>query len=230
LRRVLDSIRAAVADCGVQIATGDTKVVERGRCEGLYINTAGLGSPLPGFRLGPDRIRPGDRVLTTGTLAEHGMAVLAAREGVGISNGPRSDTAPVHRLVAAIQPLAESVRFMRDPTRGGAAAVLNEAVERTDCGIRLIEESLPLSAGARAVGEMLGLDPLHAPSEGRLLAVCAPDAVDAILAAWRALPEGAGAAEIGAVTDERGLVVMETVTGGRRLVDLPRGELLPRIC
>jgi hydrogenase expression/formation protein HypE len=230
LRRILDSVRAAADACGVTVATGDTKVVARGQCDGLYVNTAGLGRALPEFQLGAERLCEGDCVLVSGTLADHGMAVLAARQGLDFVAGPASDTGPVHRLVLGLRDLGASVRFMRDPTRGGAAATLNELVEGRPVGIALRECDLPLAPATRAVSEMLGIDPLHAASEGRVLAVCAPDAAPEILRRWRALPEGAGAVRLGTVTRDKGRVILETLAGGRRLVDVPRGELLPRIC
>jgi len=230
LGRVLDAVRAAADACGVAVATGDTKVVARGQCDGLYVNTAGIGCAWPEFSLDAASLREGDCVLASGTLADHGLAVLAARQEMAFSQGPRSDTGPVHRLVAAVREFGASVRFMRDPTRGGAAATLNELVEDTPFGVLLRERDVPLAPATRAVAEMLGIDPLHAASEGRLLLVCAPDARDAILARWRALPEGAGAVCLGSVTRDRGRVLLETLAGGRRLVDVPRGELLPRIC
>ena len=230
LRRILDSAAAAAAACGVTIATGDTKVVARGQCDRLYINTAGLGDPLLGFRLAPASIRPNDVVLVSGTLGDHGMAVLCARQGIGIRNGPSSDSAPVHRLVAALAPVAPQVRFLRDPTRGGVAAVTNEIVEGRPIGIRLREEALPFAPGTRAAAELLGLDLLDVACEGRVLAVVAADAADAALAAWRALPEGAQAVRIGEVDAHRGQVTLETLMGGHRLVDVPQGEVLPRIC
>lgn len=231
LRRVLDSIRAAADACGVAVATGDTKVVPHGQCDGIYVNTAGLGEPIPGYRLSADDIRPGDAILASGTLGDHGMAVLCARERLHVENGPVSDTGPVHRLVRTAAPWAAGIRFMRDPTRGGAAAVLNEIAGGRPFGITLREDALPFAPAARSVAETLGIDLLHVPSEGRMLAVCAPDAADAILAAWRALPEGAGSTRIGVVTAKpAGAVVLETLIGGRRLVDMPLGELLPRIC
>jgi hydrogenase expression/formation protein HypE len=237
LRRVLDALQAAARACGVTVATGDTKVVARGQCDQIYINTAGLGEALEGFALGPDRIRPGDRNVASGTLGDHGAAVLAAREKLALGPAVRSDTGPVHRLVQALQPLAGEVRFMRDPTRGGAAAVLNELAEDHGLTFLLDDAAIPLSAGTRALTEILGLDPLHLASEGRLLAVCAPAAAEAIVCEWRRHPEGAGAAIIGTVLApeagsgaRRGRVLMDTVVGGRRLVDFPQGELLPRIC
>lgn len=231
LRRVLDSVKAAADACGVAVATGDTKVVPHGQCDGLYINTAGLGEPIPGYRLSTGDIRPGDVVLSSGTLGDHGMAVLCARERLHVENGPVSDTGPVHRLVQAAVSHAAGIRFMRDPTRGGAAAVLNEIAGGKPWGIALREDSLPFAPAARSIAETLGIDLLHVPSEGRMLAVCAPGDAAAILAAWRALPEGAGAVPIGTVIPKpAGAVVLETLIGGRRLVDMPLGELLPRIC
>jgi hydrogenase expression/formation protein HypE len=230
LRRILDSTQAAAAACGVQIATGDTKVVARGQCDQLYISTAGVGEPIPGFRLGPAAIRPGDAVLVSGTLGDHGLAVLSARKGIDIRNGPVSDSAPVHRLVAAAAPVAAGVRFMRDPTRGGVAAVTNEIVEGAPFGILLHEAALPSAPGTRAAAEMLGLDLLDVACEGRVLLVCAAEAADAVLQSWRRLPEGARAAQIGEVTGRAGQVVLETRMGGHRLVAVPQGEMLPRIC
>ena len=230
LRRVLDAVKRAADACGVTVVTGDTKVVARGQCDGLYVNTAGIGELMTGFRLGPERVSAGDHVLVSGPIAEHGFAVMACRENIHIENAPRSDTAAVYGLVEALDAIAGGIHRMRDPTRGGLAAVLNEFVEGRRFGITLQEESIPLSAGGRAVAELLGLDPLHVASEGRLLLVCEEDLSDAILERWRALPEGSGAARIGSVDDHAGRVIMQTVTGGRRLVDVPRGELLPRIC
>jgi len=230
LRTVLDSVKSAAADCDVVIATGDTKVVAHGQCDGLYINTAGIGEVLPGFVLSPDRISDGDAILVSGPLADHGMAVLARRQNIQIENGPVSDTAPVHRLVQAAQEWAPAVRFMRDPTRGGAATVLNEMAEGRKIDIVLREQDMPYSIGTRAVSEMLGLDPLHVASEGRIILVCERTVADKVLARWQTMPEGRGAARIGAVAAGKGRVILETVAGGRRLVDVPRGELLPRIC
>ncbi len=230
LYRVLDAIRTAADDCDVAIVTGDTKVVARGQCDQLYLNTAGVGDPIPGFQLLAAAIRPGDAVLVSGTLGDHGMAVLSARTGIALQQGPRSDSAPVHRLVAAAAPLAKHVRFMRDPTRGGVAAVLNELVEDQTAGVLLQETALPLAPATRAAAEMLGLDLLDVACEGRVLLVCAAAAAPAILHAWHQLPEGQQAAQIGTITSRSGQVVLATQMGGHRLVDVPQGELLPRIC
>ena len=230
LGRVLDAVRSAAAACGVVVATGDTKVVPRGQCDGLYLNTAGIARALPEFKPDPGAVREGDAVLVSGSLADHGMAVMAAREEIGFVNCPLSDTGPVHRLVMSIREFGASVRFMRDPTRGGAAATLNEIVEGRDCGILLEECALPLEPATRAAAEMLGIDPLHVASEGRVILICAPDSAKGILEIWHGLPEGAGAVCIGCVTEDKGRVIIKTLVGGRRLVDVPRGELLPRIC
>ena len=235
LRRVLDAVRDAAAACGVCVVTGDTKVVGRGQCDGLFLNTSGIGRLLPGFDLSQAHVRPGDRVLVSGPVGDHGMAVMASRHGMDVSRGPVSDTAPVHRLVQSMLPYAASIRFMRDPTRGGLAAVLNEIVEDLPVEILVEEAAVPLSPGVRSLSELLGLDPFHVASEGRMLAICAPAAAPAVLEAWKTLPEGKDAAMIGsvkAVPSGRGAgrVVLHTVTGGSRLIDVPRGELLPRIC
>lgn len=230
LGKVLDSVRAAADDCGVSIVTGDTKVVAKGQCDGLYVNTAGIGIKMQGFNLGPHRIAAGDHVLVSGTIAEHGLAVLASRKSIEIENGPLSDTGPVHRLVASCTDFAGEIHAMRDPTRGGLSAVLNELVEGTNACITLDEARIPLSAGGRAVVELLGLDPLHVASEGRVALICSPDVSDRILDLWRNTPEGESACKIGEVTDGAERVVMNTLIGGHRLVDIPRGELLPRIC
>jgi hydrogenase expression/formation protein HypE len=230
LRRVLDSVQRAATRCDISIVTGDTKVVPKGQCDGLYLNTAGIGILRPGFQIGANTLRCGDVILVSGTLGDHGAAVLAARGQVPILNGPCSDTGPVQYLVQSIGKNAPAIRFMRDPTRGGLAAVLNEMTEGLNVGIRIEEGALPLTPEVQAVAELMGLDPLHLPSEGRIVTVCAPEAADAILDAWQTLPEGRGSCRIGQVTGEAGRVILMTLAGGKRLVDQPRGELLPRIC
>lgn len=230
LRRILDSVKRAVSDCGVSVVTGDTKVVARGQCDGLYMNTAGIGELMDGFNLAVERVTAGDHVLVSGPVGDHGMAVLAAREGICITQGVASDTGPVHRLVQAIRHVAPAVKFMRDPTRGGLAAVLNEVVEDRATGILLNESDIPFSDGAKAAAEMLGVDLLQVASEGRMILICEAAVSDMVLKTWQGMPEGRGAARIGVVESGRGRVVLETITGGRRLVDVPRGELLPRIC
>lgn len=231
VRRVLDAVREAAVCSGVQIVTGDTKVVNHGSCDALFINTAGLGEKLPTFDLGRHRIRAGDAVLVSGTLGDHGIAVMAARESIGMGEGPRSDTASVFGLVEALQPWSHAVAFMRDPTRGGLAAVLNEAVAGLSLGILLEEASLPFAPPTAAVAELLGLDLLTVACEGRAVVICRPDVADSILSAWHERPDGHSAARIGSVTtDLHSAVSMHTLAGGQRWVDVPQGELLPRIC
>lgn len=233
LARVLDSVETAAENCGVLVATGDTKVVARGQADGVYINTAGIGAAIDGFNLDQKRLSAGDHIVVSGPVGDHGAAVLTAREGIDIGGGAVSDSAPVHRLVEALAALADGVRFMRDPTRGGLAAVLNEVAEGSGLDIVLDETAVPVSEPTHAVAEMLGLDILQVASEGRLVAISAPDVSARLLESWRALPEGAGAAVIGEVRAARGgggRLALTTLAGGERLVDSPRGELLPRIC
>ena len=230
LRRILDSIARAADECSVSVVTGDTKVVERGLCDGMYINTTGVGEPIPGLDLGPGRIRPSDRVVVSGNLGDHGMAVMSAREGIRIENGPLSDTGPVHRLVRDAAEFGSGIRFLRDPTRGGLAAVANEMVRNRSFGVEIRETDLPFSRGGKALAEMLGLDLLHVASEGRVVAVCSGEVADTLVKRWRDLPEGRNARIIGTVTEDRGRVLLRTVVGTRRLIDVPHGELLPRIC
>lgn len=230
LERVLDSVAAAASACDVEIVTGDTKVVPKGMCDGLYLTTAGVGGLLPGFAVAPSRVSAGDVVITSGSLGDHGLAIMAVRSELALAHGPLSDTGPVHRLVASLQPIAGRVLFMRDPTRGGVAAVLNEVCAMAGLTIALDEASLPVSAGARAVAELLGLEPLHMANEGRVIAICDESIAGEVLSAWRALPEGQGAAVIGCVESGPARLLLETVVGTRRVVRVPRGELLPRIC
>jgi hydrogenase expression/formation protein HypE len=231
LRRVLDAVKRAADACGVIVATGDTKVVRRGQCDGLYITSGGIGEALPGFDLRLDRIMAGDRVLVSGPLGDHGAAIMAAREGMDRFHAPVSDSRPVHRLVMALMALAPGIRFMRDPTRGGLATVLNEMITGQNVGILIRARALPFSPATAALAELMGLDLLHVASEGCLALVCAPEVAEAILAIWHTLPEGQQAREIGVVTpDQAGRVILESAIGGLRVVDVPSGELLPRIC
>ena len=232
----LDDLRAVVASAaqtaraaGVQIVTGDTKVVERGKGDGLYINTAGIGVlRTPG--LGRGALRPGDRVLVSGSVGCHGAAVLMARGALPGAGLLCSDCRPLRELSAAALD-AGGVRMLRDPTRGGVATTLNEFVEGGALGIELEESAIPVDEPVAAACDLLGLDPLYAACEGRLLAVVAPDRAGAVLAALQALPGGEGAADIGAVTADRpGTVVLRTALGGSRLLGKLTGAQLPRIC
>ncbi len=230
LEQVLDNIQAAVKECRVEIVTGDTKVVPRGRCDGMYINTTGIGEKIEGFSLSSQNIRPKDRIVVSGSLGDHGMAVMAARENLAIQAGPISDTASVHRLVESLAEFGPAIRFMRDPTRGGLAATVHECIGKGPRGARINEVDLPFSPQARVVAEMLGIDLLHVASEGKMILVCDAAAADAVTKRLRSLPEGKEAAIIGEITDQPGRLTLVTSTGHQRLVAFPQGDLLPRIC
>jgi hydrogenase expression/formation protein HypE len=230
LRRIVASMARAAQAASVVIAAGDTKVVERGNADGLYVTTAGIGI-LPGAaELGPERVRPGDRVLVSGTLGDHGMAVLIARGDLDLEVDLESDTAPVHELAAALLELG-GVRWMRDPTRGGLATALNELAEQSGLAIALDEASVPLRPEVVGACEILGIDPLYVANEGKLAAVVAPDRADQALAVLRLHPLGAEAAIVGEVRAEpAGMVLLDTAFGGSRIVDMLVGDPLPRIC
>ncbi len=229
LERIIAAMHDAAEAAGVQVVTGDTKVVERGRGDGIYINTAGIGVlKYPG--LSPGAIRDGDAVIVSGTVGDHGTAVMLARSGMA-QGDIRSDCAPLHKLAEAILSLNAGVRVLRDPTRGGVATTLNEFVEGGTLGIELQDGAIPVNGAVRAACDMLGLDPLYCANEGKLLAVVPRENADAVLSAMRALPEGKDAAVIGSVTARYpGKVVMQTALGGRRILQKLSGAQLPRIC
>ncbi|MCZ7416879.1 MULTISPECIES: hydrogenase expression/formation protein HypE [unclassified Streptomyces] len=230
--RIAQALGAAAEAAGVTVATGDTKVVEAGHGDGVYLNTAGIGLVPEGVDIRPQRARPGDAVLVSGPIGLHGVTILSVREGLEFG-GPElvSDTAPLGGLVAAMLEACRDVHVLRDPTRGGVAATLNEIATASGTGIVLSEQAVPVpEAVANACG-FLGLDPLYVANEGRLVAVVPRAEADAVLAAMRAHPQGAGAALIGeCVAEHPGMVVARTAFGGTRVVDLPLGEQLPRIC
>ena len=230
LRRVARDMAGAAEAAGVAIATGDTKVVERGNADGVYVNTAGVGALAPGVDVRPDRVQAGDRVLLSGTLGDHGMAVMIARGDLRLEADIESDTAPVHELAAALLELG-GVRWMRDPTRGGLATALNELARHAGVAVVLAEDALPVLPEVAGACEILGIDPLYVASEGRLIAVVAAETAAAALAALRSRPLGANAAVIGSIGDDpQGLVLLDTSLGGRRIVDALVGDPLPRIC
>jgi len=232
LDRVLDRMAAAARSAGVPIVTGDTKVVERGKADGLFINTTGLGVALDDFRPEPDAASPGDAVLVSGLIGRHGMAVMAVREELRFETTITSDTACLVPLVAALRRAGRpGIRALRDPTRGGVASALNELAQASRVGILLDEAALPIPESVAAACAVLGLDPLYVANEGILVAITAPDVTEPVLEAMRAHPLGARAARIGVVTEgPRGMVQMQTGIGGRRVVDLLPGDQLPRIC
>ena len=231
LRRIAASMAAAAARVGVPVATGDTKVVERGNADGLYITTAGVGVVPAGLELGPHRVRPGDRVLVSGTIGDHGMAVMVARGDLQLEVDLASDTAPVHELTQALLALGEEVRWLRDPTRGGLATALNEVAQAANLAVVLDEGSLPVRPEVVGTCEILGIDPLYVASEGRIVAVVSAEACEAALVALQAHPLGAGAAVVGEIRSEpQGFVLLDTSFGGSRIVDMLVGDPLPRIC
>ena len=229
LEKIVASIRDAARSAGVHIVTGDTKVVERGRGDKIYINTAGIGvMKYPG--LSPRNIRPGDKVIVSGTVGDHGTAVMLARNGM-MQGELKSDCAALNGLADAILSLGAGVRVLRDPTRGGVATTLNEFTEGTALSIELEEEQIPVRPQVRAACDMLGLEPLYCANEGKLLAVVSPEDTERVLARMRELPEGADAAVIGTVSDRHpGRVVMKTAFGGTRILQKLAGAQLPRIC
>ena len=231
LRRLAASMARAAERAGVAVATGDTKVVERGKADGLYVNTAGIGLVAADARLGEENVRAGDRVLVSGTLGDHGMAVMIARGELQLEVELASDTAPVHELTASLLELGESVRWLRDPTRGGLATALNELARDSGVAVALEEAALPLRPEVVGACEILGIDPLYVANEGKLVAVVAADAAAEALRRLGAHELGADAAIVGEVRAEpAGLVVLETAFGGSRIVDMLVGDPLPRIC
>ncbi len=231
LRQVVASMQQAAAEAGVAIVTGDTKVVERGHGDGIFITTTGVGWVPDGVVISADRARPGDKVLVSGRIAQHGMAIMARREGLDFDVEFASDTAALHTLVQAMLAVTPDLHVLRDPTRGGLASTLNEIAQRARVGIVLDEESLPLQPEVEGLCEILGLDPLYVANEGKLVAIVPAEAAEPLLTAMRAHPLGEHAALIGEVEAEpAGLVYLRTCVGGTRVVDVPAGEQLPRIC
>jgi len=231
LDRIVASMARAAREAGVTVVTGDTKVVERGKGDGVFITTTGLGVVPDGIELSGERARPGDAIVLSGGIGEHGVAILAQREHLGFATGVRSDSAALHGLVAAMLAAVPGLRCLRDPTRGGLAACLNELARQSGVGMQIREAAIPVHPEVAAACELLGLDPLHIANEGKLVAICPPERVDDLLAAMRAHPLGAAASHIGEVVEDTlRLVQMETGFGGSRVVDWLTGEQLPRIC
>jgi hydrogenase expression/formation protein HypE len=232
LWRIARSMGAAAAACGVPVVTGDTKVVDRGKGDGVFINTAGIGLIDDGVDVGPHRARPGDAVIVSGEVGTHGVAIMSVREGLEFETTLASDSAPLWGPVQALlTALGRDLHVLRDPTRGGVASALNEIAASARVGIRLDETSIPVHDAVRAACEILGLDPLYVANEGKLLAFVAPHRADEAVAALRATQAGRDAARIGTVTKENpGRVLARTRIGGARVVDMLSGEQLPRIC
>jgi hydrogenase expression/formation protein HypE len=237
LARVAGSMAEAARDAGVQLVTGDTKVVNRGKGDKVFVTTTGIGLIKRPTQLSADRARPGDKILLSGTIGDHGITILSQREGLEFESALQSDCAALHTMIGGMMDEAEDcgnllgLRVMRDPTRGGVATVLNEIAGRSGVGMLLRESAIPVRDEVRGACEMLGLDPLYVANEGKLVAVVAAEIADRVLAAMQRHPLGAEACIIGEVTEQpQGMVLMKTGVGGTRVVDVLFGEQLPRIC
>ncbi len=231
LARIVQSMAAAAKEAGVPIVTGDTKVVERGKGDGVFITTTAVGVVPAGREISGRRARPGDAILVSGSLGDHGMAIMAQRESLGFESPIVSDTAALHGLIATLLDTGIDIRVLRDPTRGGLATTLNEIAKQSGVGMMLREAALPVKPAVNAACEFLGLDPLYVANEGKLIAICAKQDAERLLAVMRAHPLGADAAIVGEChEDAHHFVQMTTAFGGRRIVDWLTGEQLPRIC
>jgi hydrogenase expression/formation protein HypE len=231
LQRIVESMAAAARAARVPVVCGDTKVVQKGKGDGVFITTTGVGVVPEGVEISGDRARPGDRILVSGTVGDHGVAILSHREHLAFETTIRSDSAALHGLVAAMIAAVPGIHCLRDPTRGGLATTLNELARQSGVGMRLDEAAIPVAPEVAAACELLGLDPLYVANEGKLVAICADEDAARLLEAMRAHPFGENAALIGEVVeDPRRFVQMRTALGGQRIVDWLTGEPLPRIC
>jgi hydrogenase expression/formation protein HypE len=221
----------AAREAGVMIVAGDTKVVPRGKADKVFINTAGVGIVPPGVKIGGQYAQPGDAVLINGTIGDHGMAVLCKREGLAFENEIRSDSASLNNLVGKMLDVCPNIHVLRDPTRGGVATSLNEIAMQSGVGVRIFEESLPIREDVAGACELLGLDPLYVANEGKVLACVPAESAELVTKAMQDHPRGKQACHIGdVVANDSGRVFLRTRIGGHRLVDMLRGEQLPRIC
>lgn len=231
LERIVNSMAATAKQAGVQIVTGDTKVVEKGHGDGIYITTTGFGERYAGIRVSGRNARPGDKILISGTMGDHGMAIMSLREGLSFGTTIESDSAPLNELVDAVVKAAPGVHVLRDPTRGGLATTLNEIAYQSNVGIMLEESAIPVRPDVAQACEFLGLDPLYVANEGKLIVIVPEHEAEAALAAMKAAPHGENSAIVGTVTDtDRGYVQMTTLMGGVRMVDWLNADQLPRIC
>lgn len=231
LRRVVNSMAVAASAAGVPIVTGDTKVVHRGKADRLFINTSGVGVLRDGLDLSADRIRPGDVVMVSGDMGDHGLAVMLAREALELESDIRTDSAPLYTLVQAILDAGPGTRLLKDPTRGGLASSLNEIARRAGVGIAVQEDRVPVRVEVRGACEILGIDPLHIANEGKLVAIVPREEAERVLSAMHAHPLGGSSAIIGEVTTgPEGMVLLRTPIGGSRVLDMLVGDALPRIC
>jgi hydrogenase expression/formation protein HypE len=231
LQRIVHSMRDACREAGVSLVTGDTKVVDRGKGDKVFITTAGIGLVPEGRSLSIHSAQPGDRILVSGTIGDHGIAIMSVREGIEFETVLESDTAPLHDLVRVMLEACPAIRCMRDPTRGGVSSVLNELAAASGVGVEIVERTLPIRPEVRGACEMLGLDPLYVANEGKLIAVVPAADAERVLDAMRGHPLGAQGAIVGeVVADHPGLVILRSSVGGERVVTLLAGEQLPRIC
>lgn len=231
LERIVASMGRAAADAGVPVVTGDTKVVERGKGDGVFITTTGVGVVPVGVNISGDLARPGDAILVNGTLGDHGVAIMSSRENLEFETAIESDSAALHTLIAAMVAEVPGIHCLRDPTRGGLATTLNELAMQSGVGMTLREEAIPINPGVSAACELLGLDPLYVANEGKLVCICKQEDAQRLLGVMQTHPLGKQSAIIGeVVADDHGFVQMETSFGGRRVVDWLSGEQLPRIC
>jgi hydrogenase expression/formation protein HypE len=231
LKRIVESMAHAAREAGVPVVTGDTKVVEKGKGDGVFITTTGVGVVPPGIHISGDRARPGDRIIVSGTVGDHGMAVMSQRESLAFGTDLLSDTAALHGLVAAMVAAVPGLHVLRDPTRGGLATTLNEIAAQSGVGMLIDEAAVPVQRQVEAACEFLGLDPLYVANEGKLVAIVPPEHAEALLQSMRSHPLGRKAALIGeVVADAHHFVQMRTRFGGKRIVDWLAGDQLPRIC
>ena len=231
LWKIVQSISRTAKDCGVEVATGDTKVVDRGKGDKIFINTSGVGVVYDGVDVSPQRIMVGDKIILSGKIAEHGIAILSAREEFDFETDVKSDTAPLNGLVESIIEVCPEIHVMRDPTRGGVSSALNEIAESANLGIYIEEDTIPIADPIRAICEILGLDPLYIANEGKLLAIIPQNKATAVLNVMQSHRYGRNSRIIGEVTqDNPGKVIMKTSIGSHRIVDMLSGEQLPRIC
>jgi len=231
LEKIVRSMAGAATDAGVPVVSGDTKVVERGKGDGVFITTTGIGMVPGGVNISGDRARPGDAILVNGTIGDHGIAVMSSRENLEFETAIQSDSAALHGLVADMVEAVSTIHCLRDPTRGGLATTLNELAQQSGVGMRLHEDAIPVDPSVIAACELLGLDPLYVANEGKLICICAHEDAQRLIEVMREHPLGRRAAIIGeVVADEQGFVQMETGFGGSRMVDWLAGEQLPRIC
>jgi len=231
LETIVISMAEAARKAGVMIVTGDTKVVGKGQCDKIFINTSGIGSVMDGVNLSCRNLQPGDTMILSGTVGDHGMAIMTSREGLSFQSKITSDCAALNSMIAAVLEVVPAIHAMRDPTRGGVAAALNELAASSSVGIEINEPSIPVKPDVRGACELLGIDPLHVANEGKLVLAVSSEYTETVLEVLRSFEHGRDAVTIGEVVDDHpGMVVMRTAFGSRRIIDLPLGEQLPRIC